>query len=60
MNKETIKKADIVQLKSSSPSMTVKEVSDGKANCIWFNYHSYAFQEQEIPLDLLEVINVKP
>lgn len=31
-----IKVGDVVQLKSGGPKMTVNEITDAAANCVWF------------------------
>lgn len=37
MESKEIKANDVVLLKSGGPEMTVKEVKDGKAVCVWFH-----------------------
>ena len=32
-----VKEGDVVQLKSGGQTMTVEEVAEGQAYCIWFN-----------------------
>lgn len=44
-----IKPGDIVQLKSGGPLMTVVEISNGEALCIWFS-STEQLQKERLPV----------
>lgn len=51
-----IKPGDVVQLKSGGPLMTVVEISNGEAFCIWFS-SAEELQRERFPITSLKKLD---
>lgn len=52
-----IKVGDVVVLNSGSPQMTVKYISEGKVDTVWYNEKESKFDTALIPVELLSKVD---
>lgn len=53
--KTSFKIGDVVQLKSGSPLMTIRIISENQYKCVWFNTSTNKFETSELmPFAILQ------